>query len=209
MDGVVTQTELPAAALLLVDLQVGLCGAPEGAEPPPLAAAVAERGVLAAAGAALSAARAHGLAVGHVRLAFDEAYANRTNRTARFDDHERAGRFAAGSDSVRFCDGVTPADGELVFAKGSVSPFASTALEAALRARGIRTLFIGGVATHLAVESAAREAADRGFEAFVLEDLCAAPSRELHEHAVGQAIPAFAEVVSGEAFAGWLGGAAG
>ncbi len=184
-----------SAALVLIDLQVGLCGMPEGAEPPPLAAAVADRGVLGAAAAALATAREHGVAVMHVHLAFEAGHGNRTNRTPRFDDHEGAGRFAVGSEAARFCREVSPVPGEPVFAKGSVSPFASTALERALRARRIGTLFIGGVATHLAVESAAREAADRGFEVVVIGDACAAPSEALHEHSITQTIPLFAEIV--------------
>ncbi len=189
----------PTVALVLIDLQIGLAGTPAGAEPQPLAAFVAERGVLAAAAAALDVARRSSLNVAHVRLAFDAAYANRTNQTSRFDDHEDAGRFAADSESVQFCGEVAPIPGEFVFDKGSVSAFASTTLERTLRARGIRTLVLGGVATHLAVESAAREAADRGFEVLVLKDACAAPPA-LHEHAVTQTIPLFAQVVDMSGF---------
>ena len=185
----------PAAALVLVDLQLGLCRSPIGAEPNLLAVAVAERGVLSAAAAALEVARRRELHVAHVRLAFDIAYANRTNRTPRFDEHEHMGRFAAGSESVEFCPEVTPRPGEPVFEKGSVSAFASTTLERALRAQGVQTIFLGGVATHLAVESLAREAADRGFNVVVLGDVCAAPSTVIHEHAITQTIPLFAEVV--------------
>lgn len=187
---------IETSALVLVDLQLGLCGGVAGAAPTPLTHAVEERGVLAAAARALKSAREASLTVVHVRLSFAEGYGNRTNRTQRFDDHEAAGRFASGSEAVDFCEPVRPQAGELVFEKGSVSPFASTALETVLHGRGIRTLFVGGVATHLAVESAARDGGDRGFEVVVLEDLCAAPSEELHAHAVGQTIPAFGEVIS-------------
>lgn len=183
-------------ALVLLDLQEGLCRAPREGEPPPLAAAVAERAVLPTAAAALGLARERGLVVVHVRLAFSEEHANRTNRSPRFDDHERAGRFARGSDAVTFCGEVAPEPGELILEKGSVGPFASTPLDVVLRLRGVRTLLVAGVATHLAVESTVREAADRGFEVIVLEDACAAPTAELHEHAVTQTIPAFAEVIA-------------
>ena len=184
----------PTTALVLIDLQMGLAGTPVGAEPQPLAALVAERGVLAAAAGALGLSRERSLEIVHVRLAFDAAYANRTNRTARFDDHEAAGRFSSDSDAAQFCREVAPIPGELVLDKGSVSAFASTILERTLRARGVRRLVLGGVATHLAVESAAREAADRGFEVIVLEDVCAAPPA-LHEHSITQTIPLFAQVV--------------
>lgn len=182
-------------ALVLVDLQVGLCAVPAGGDPPPLAAEVARRGVLRAAASALETARARSLTVVHVRLAFDERYANRTNRTPRFEDHESAGRFVRGSAATAFCDEVEPVTGELILEKGSVGPFASTPLATVLRARGVGTFAVAGVATHLAIESAAREAADLGFGVVVLEDACAAPAPSLHEHAMGQTIPLFADVI--------------
>ena len=183
-----------STALVLLDLQVGLCTLPPGGGAAPLAEAVAARGVLRAAARALEHARDRDTVVVHVHLAFDERFANRTNRTSRFDEHEQMRRFVAGSDGVRFCDEVIPIAGELVFAKGSVGPFASTPLEIALRARGVETLVVGGVATHLAVESTVREAADRGFTVVVLEDACAAPAEHLHRTAVGETLPLFAQV---------------
>lgn len=183
-------------ALLLIDLQVGLCtrGGVAGAA---LADVVAEAGTLATAGRCLAAARSAGVEVVHVRLAFDSRYARRTNRTERFDAHEAAGRFLESSPDAAFCDEVLPETGELVVSKGSVSPFASTGLEAMLHARGLRSIAVCGVATHLAVESAAREAADRGFHVTVVEDACAAPA-ELHRHSVENVLLAFGDVVSAD-----------
>jgi len=185
-------------ALVLIDLQVGLCK-PEGVAGAALAGVVAEGGTLAAASSCLEAARRASLEVVHVRLAFDVGYGRRTNRTERFDGHEANGRFLETSPDAAFCEEVTPAAGELVVSKGSVSPFASTGLLAWLHAREIRRVAIAGVATHLAVESAAREGADRGLQVTVIGDACAAPA-EMHAHAIGKTIPAFAEVVQAADF---------
>lgn len=181
-------------ALLLIDLQVGLCSS-DGVAGAVLSGVVAERGTLGAAARCLAAARDAGIDVVHVRLAFDEGFARRTNRTERFDGHETAQRFLEGSPDVELCEQVAPRPGELVVSKGSVSPFASTGLEAWLHARGRRSLALCGVATHLAVESGAREAADRGFSVTVVADACAAPE-PLHAHAVERTIPSFAEVIT-------------
>lgn len=186
-------------ALMLIDLQVGLCK-PEGVAGAALSGVVAEHGTLTRAAQALGATRSAGLEVIHVRLAFDASYSRRTNRTERFDAHETSRRFLEDSQDVQFCDEVAPRPGELVVSKGSVSPFASTGLSAWLHARQVRRLAVCGVATHLAVESAAREGADQGFQMTVLSDACAAPS-ELHDHAIEKTIPAFAEVVQTAAFA--------
>jgi biuret amidohydrolase len=190
------------SALLLIDLQVGLCS-PDGVGAGPLSEVVAARGTLASAAKALGTAREAGAEVVHVRLGFDTAYRRRTNRTPRFDAHEQAGRFMEGSRDTELCPEVAPVSGELVLPKGSIGPFASTGLLAFLQARRISRLAVGGVATHLAVESAVREAADRGFQVAVLEEACAAPG-SLHEHAISQILPAFAEILTLGDYAGWL-----
>jgi len=113
-------------ALLLIDLQVGLCSS-DGVAGAVLSGVVAERGTLGAAARCLAAARDAGIDVVHVRLAFVEGFARRTNRTERFDGHETAQRFLEGSPDVELCEQVAPRPGELVVSKGSVSPFAPPA----------------------------------------------------------------------------------
>ncbi len=193
------------SALLLIDLQVGLCD-PSGAGAGPLSEEVQARGTLGAAAESLRTARELGIEVIHVRLAFDPRYRRRTNRTPRFDAHEAAGRFVEGSPDAQFCVEVAPEDGELVLSKGSIGPFASTPLLSFLQARGVTRLAIGGVATHLGVESAVREAADRGLQVGVLADACAAPGG-MHAHAIDSVLPAFADIVPAEAYAAWAQGA--
>ncbi|MCC2593952.1 cysteine hydrolase [Tessaracoccus sp. OS52] len=183
-------------SLLLIDLQRGMCDDDGPAGAGGLADAVRERQVLQRAAELLATARERSWDVTHVHLAFDASYGNRTNRTARFGGHEEAKRFLVGSRESEIREEVRPADGEHVVAKGSVSPFASTGLLGAYLARGVDKLVIAGLATHLAVESAAREAADRGIDVYVVADACATPVPELHEHAVTKTIPAFATVVN-------------
>jgi nicotinamidase/pyrazinamidase len=50
------------------------------------------------------------------------------------------------------------------------SAFAGTGLADAMRARGVRRLFIAGLATDYCVKATAVEARDNGFEAYVLTD---------------------------------------
>lgn len=179
--------------LMLIDLQQGMCHPEGSAGSAGLAEAVAARDTLARAAEALATARGAGWDVIHVRLAFSEAYGNRTNATSRFAEHERAGRFQLGSFDTH---GATPGlrgRGRPRWRRARGS-FASTALLTRLAARGCNRLVIGGVATHLAVESAAREAADRALPVTVIADACAAPE-PLHRHAVESTVPGFAQVV--------------
>jgi nicotinamidase-related amidase len=181
-------------ALVLIDLQIGLCD-PSGVASAGLAQRVADGDVLARAAELLEGFRAAGEPVFHVRLGFADGFANRTNRTPRFDGHEEAGRFVIGSRDCDFCAEVAPADGEPVLTKGSVGAFGSTALLAMLHARGIDEIVLAGVATHLAIESTAREAADRSFSVVVAADACTGPEA-LHVSSLENVLPGFARVTT-------------
>jgi biuret amidohydrolase len=183
------------AALVLMDLQHGICRGELG-RASGLADQVATRGVLANAARTLQAARTAGMTVVHVRVAFGPGYADRLNRSARFARYEEQGLLADGTPDAELCPEVAPVLGELVVTKGCVDPFIGTPLLAHLLGRGVRTVHMGGVATHMVVESAARTACDTGFDVTVLSDLCAAHNDALHEHAVEFTLPGFATVTT-------------
>jgi biuret amidohydrolase len=189
------------AALLLMDYEVAICG-PDGklGTKSGLSAHAAERGVLDRAGRCLAGAREHGVPVVHVRVAFDPGYTRRTNRSRRFAAFEDHQLLLEDSPDAEFCAQVTPAPGETVVNKGCVNPFIGTNLTERLTALGARRLYLGGVATNFVVESAARHAGDAGYEVTVLEDLCAAYSQEMHEFAISNTLPLFAEISDADAF---------
>ena len=155
-------TNAPNRALLLMDYQVALCEEGPHLRMPPLAAQVAERGVLATAEKVLAAARTAGWLVVHVRLAFDPTYTLRTNRLARFDAYPDQRPMLADSPEAQIVAQLAPVDGEPVVDKGCVDPFVGTPLREVLAAEGITEVVLGGVATNLVVESAARHASDAG-----------------------------------------------
>jgi nicotinamidase-related amidase len=181
-------------ALLLLDYQVALAQEGDLCLAPPLAAQVRERDVVATASRVLAAARAAGVFVVHVRLAFDPTYRLRTNRLPRFEVYPTNGRMLAGSPEAELIAPLSPVDGEPVVDKGCVDPFVGTPLREVLAAEGIGHVVLGGIATHLVVESAARHASDSGLQVSVVEDICAAPDPALHEHAVTRTLPLFGSV---------------
>jgi biuret amidohydrolase len=69
---------------------------------------------------------------------------------------------------------------DLVVDNQKLSGLAGSDLAGALRARGIDTLVLTGVATNLTVEQTARHATDLGFRVYVLADCCAADDVEVH-----------------------------
>jgi nicotinamidase-related amidase len=181
-------------ALLLLDYQVALAQEGDLCLAPPLAAQVRERDVLATASRVLAAARAAGVLVIHVRLAFDPTYRLRTNRLPRFEAYPTNGTMLAGSPEAEIIAPLAPIDGEPVVDKGCVDPFVGTPLRDALAAEGVGHVVLGGIATHLVVESTARHASDSGLQVSVVEDMCAAPDPALHEHAITRTLPLFGSV---------------
>lgn len=189
----------PRKALLMLDYQVALCEDGPHLRMPPLAAQVAERDVLATAEKVLGAARDAGWLVVHVRLAFDPSYVLRTNRLPRFAPYEENRAMLADSPEAQIVKALAPIEGEPVVDKGCVDPFVGTPLLTALHAEGITEVVLGGVATNLVVESAARHASDAGFQVTVVEDMCASFRPDFHEFSVQNMLPLFGTVTtSGE-----------
>lgn len=185
-------------ALLLMDYQVALCEEGPHLRMPPLAAQVAERGVLDTAETVLQAARAAGWLVVHVRLAFDPTYRLRTNRLPRFDAYPDSGAMLADSPEAAIVAQLAPAPGEPVVDKGCVDPFVGTPLREVLAAEGITEVVLGGVATNLVVESAARHASDSGLQVSIVEDMCASFRPDFHEFSVQHMLPLFGSVVTAQ-----------
>lgn len=195
---------MAGSALVLLDYQEGICRGPIGRSSG-LADQVRQRQVLENAARCLTAARSAGLTLAHVRVAFNADYTNRINRSDRFSRFEANGMLADGSPDAQICAEVGPQPGELVVTKGCVDPFIGTSLAEFLVGRGVRTLYLGGVATHMVVESAARHACDAGFDVVVLADLCAAHDDTLHEFSMTRILPGFATVTDSADFLGRFG----
>ena len=186
------------SALILVDYQVALCEEGDLCRLPALAAQVRERDVLGKASKVLEAARAAGVYVVHVRLAFDPTYELRSNRTKRWDAYPADRAMLVDSPAAQIVTALAPAEGEPVVIKGSVDPFIGTSLANMLLGNGIRSIAVAGVATNLAVESAVRHAGDSGFDVTVIEDLCASFSPAAHEFSTDTILPMFATVASSD-----------
>lgn len=190
-------------ALILLDYQRALCEPGDLCLAPPLAEQAQARGVLPAAAKALAHARvADDTCVIHVRLAFDPSYELRTNRTARFQRYPDQQLLQADADATQIMDEVAPLRSEPVVIKGGVGPFIGTPLLEMLLGKGVRRVILGGVATNLVVESAARHASDSGLSVVVLEDLCASFSPEMHQLAIEKTLPLFSAITTS---AEWMG----
>mgnify|MGYP001579318759 CR=1 FL=1 len=124
--------------------------------------------------------RAKGFPVVHVKVGFSPSYAEHPSDSPLFGKARELKAITLGTWGTEFAGQVGPAADERVIVKHRVNAFHATALDLILRTRNIRELYIAGVATDLAVESAARDAHDRDYRVTILSDCCAAANDEDH-----------------------------
>ena len=128
--------------------------------------------VVEAVNAFLERYRASGRTPVFVRTQHDEA-SNSPVWTEKYDRREREIPCRPGTPGAAFTPGLDVRDDDVVVTKHRYSAFYDSALETYLSANGATTLVVGGVATHVCVESAMRAAYDRDYDATVLADCTA------------------------------------
>lgn len=182
-------------ALLVMDFQGGVVER------------LGDTAVLGAARRAVDAAREAGLLVIHVRVAFREGYPEVSAANRTFAAIAGSGAsFTEDAPATQVHDDLKPREDEPVVLKRRVSAFTGSDLEVVLRARGVRTLVLAGIATSGVVLSTLREAADRDFGLVVLSDACADGDAEVHRVLLEKVFPRQAEVVTVDAWAGAVAG---
>lgn len=120
----------------------------------------------------------------HVRVGFSDNYVDHPAGSPLFGAAKKYGALSLGAWGTEFAEFALPSKGELVVTKHRVSAFFGTDLDIALRSLGIRSLLIAGCATDLAVQSAVRDAHDRDFSVYVVEDACAAANAIDHNNSI-------------------------
>lgn len=96
-------------------------------------------------------------------------------------------------------------DSDVIVTKRQWGAFYGTDLELHLRRRGIKTIILTGIATHIGVESTARDAYERGFDQVFVEDATASPSEEAHNATFKFVLPRIGRVRSVEQVLGSFG----
>ncbi len=86
-----------------------------------------------------------------------------------------------GSWDGKVIDAIAPDDDDIVLPKTSSSVFNSTNIDYLLRSLGVDYLVLCGVFTDQCVESAVRDACDKGYLVTLVPDACAALSQERHD----------------------------
>ena len=76
-----------------------------------------------------------------------------------------------------------------------------TELDSELKNRGVGTIVLGGVATHIGVEATARQAWELGYELVIARDVASSTAVEPHEGTMRHIFPRIARVTGSDALA--------
>ncbi len=152
----------------------------------------------------IDAARKIGMKVIYVVVGFRAGYPEVSPRNASFGPIRESGRFAEGSPGIEVHPAVAPRSGDVTVTKHRVSAFAGTDLDMILRANGIETLVLSGIATSGVVLSTVRHAADADFKVVVVEDCCADRDAEVHRVLMEKVFVRQATVLNAEEVVGAL-----
>lgn len=177
----------PQTALLVMDVQRGV-----------VERYVHDDGYLERLSQAITAARARGVAVIFVRVAFRPGYPEVSPRNRSFAAlaSQSGSAFGEGDDATQVHRALEPRREDPVVVKKRVSAFAGSDLEILLRSMGVTHLVLTGIATSGVVLSTLREAADRDYELTVLRDACLDADDEVHRVLTEKIFPRQAEVLS-------------
>ena len=161
------------------------------------------RNAVARAGEVLAAARSTGWTVAHAGLNLSHDPGYELFHGGRDVLGLRKAIPAAGTwmeHGATFVAPFEPHDGEFVLkGRSGASVLKNATLDPFLRNNDINTLFLMGFATHVCVESTLREAHDLGYNAYVVEDACAAFEKAQHEHVRRHVIHHFGEETNASA----------
>ena len=170
----------PITALVVVDLQAGLVGAPF-IHP--------FEDVVAHTCALINAFRRCGLPI--VLVNVDGTAPGQTERP------RHNGQFPDGWTDL--IPGLDRQPGDIVVTKRTWGAFANTDLEKQLRARSVTQVVVAGVATGTGVESTARQAYEAGFNVTLAVDAMTDARPNAHDYSIEQVFPRLGETGSTQA----------
>jgi len=85
---------------------------------------------------------------------------------------------------AQILEGIAPQKGDIVLTKSGSGCFTSTNLNHILRNMGVADVILTGIWTNSCVETTSRDAGDLDYRQIIVEDCCAAITKDLHDHAL-------------------------
>ncbi len=165
------------------------------------AAQVEKHGCLEKTASVIAAARSAGVVVIYVNIAFRPGFPELKKPTyPLIESIQERNAFLLGSWDAGVPEELAPGPDDIVVINFDSSAFSHTDLDGILRAKGIRRLFLAGIATNWVVESTTRYGAELGYDITVLEDCCQGFSDELHDFAIAKTLPYYATIAKSTDF---------
>ena len=151
--------------------------------------------------AVLEAGRAAGMLVIYVNIAYRPGFPELKKPTyPLIESIQERNAFLRGSWDAEVPEELEPQPSDIIVINFDSSGFSHTDLDCILRAKGVKQLFLAGIATNWVVESTARYGAELGYDITVLEDCCQGFSDELHDFAVEKTLPYYAAIMKSSDF---------
>lgn len=167
-------------ALLACHWENDVVGA-EGAFAPFFRAEIERRGIINVAKRLIDGAHQANVPVVFTRVAFQAGHSDLVTNIPLLGVVGQQGSLLDGTPATEIIDDLKPEADDWIVTNPKVSGFASSDLDKRLRAAGIDTVVLFGVASNIAVESTGRSAGDLGYRVVIVEDACAAASQEAHD----------------------------
>ncbi|WP_217206955.1 cysteine hydrolase family protein [Streptomyces sp. AC550_RSS872] len=145
---------------------------------------------------AIDGARAAGIPVIYVVIGLRPGFPEVGTRNRALAAIARAGLYVEGDPGTEIHPEVAPRPGEVVITKRRASAFSGSDLDVVLRARGIDSLVLTGIATSAVVLSTLCQANDLDFGLTVLSDACLDTDPKVHQVLVERLFPQWADVIT-------------
>lgn len=133
---------------------------------------------------ALEYARNNNFVIIHIRVGFSNLYQEQPEHSILFGGAKKFEALKIGSWGNDFIDLLKPNNDEISIYKNRVSGFYGTNLDIILKNFGVKNIYIAGCSTDMAVQTTIREAHDRDFNCFVLEDACVGANITEHNNTI-------------------------
>jgi nicotinamidase-related amidase len=161
--------------------------------------------LIARTASAISQARAAGVKVVYISVAFTEQdRAAIPTQNKSFARIAGSGFLVDGTPAADIHAGVAPHPGDVVVTKTRIGAFSTTNLASFLSPRNIDNLVLAGLSTSGVVLSTLRDAADRDYRILILADCCADPKPEVHRVLMDNVFPSQADLIDSTMLAGLL-----
>ena len=166
--------------------------------------AVGKEALLARTAGLIEASRQAGMMVVYVIVGFRAGHPEINPRNFTFAAVKKANLLVLSEANAAIHPAIAPEFGEVVVTKHRVSAFTGTDLDMILRANGIETLILAGIATSGVILSTIRHAADADYRIMVVEDCCSDKDEEAHRILFEKIFPAQAIIVVTDEIVGAL-----